>query len=324
MATSTDVARHAGLSRSTVSQVLNGRGHLFAEETIARVHASAESLGYRPSLAGRTLARGTSDIVITVLPDATFNPRIRELVDIITKGMADAGLTNLLQFIDRGHRLEHAVLGLKPFGIVSLVPLPAEQYERLRAQAVRSVVQPDHVQVAIDEAIGRLQAEHLAAAGYTTMATVLPVSARESTFAAPRDAGARDSASRHGLRVLPTMHVALEPRGAVDAIAGLPAEPIGLAAYNDEVAMALVGAAIKRGRTFPEDIGVIGIDNSPIARASTPTITTVDFDISFSGEGILQLLLQEPDGPQPSDPAGLVTDRLTVIQGETTRTPPVL
>ncbi len=324
MATSTDVARHAGLSRSTVSQVLNGRGHLFAEETIARVHASAESLGYRPSLAGRTLARGTSDIVITVLPDATFNPRIRELVDIITKGMADAGLTNLLQFIDRGHRLEHAVLGLKPFGIVSLVPLPAEQYERLRAQGVRIVVQPDHVQVAIDEAIGRLQAEHLAAAGYTTMATVLPVSARESTFAAPRDAGARDWASRHGLRVLPTMHVALEPGGAVDAIAGLPAEPIGLAAYNDEVAMGWSErrsseAAPSRRTSESSESTTLPLRARRRRRSRRSTSTSPSAE-----KGFCSCCSRNPDGPQPSDPAGLVTDRLTVIQGETTRTPPVL
>ena len=88
MTTSADVASHAGLSRSTVSQILNGREHLFSADTIARVRASAAELGYRPSLAGRTLARGTSDIVITLLSNVTFNPRLRELVDTITASPA--------------------------------------------------------------------------------------------------------------------------------------------------------------------------------------------------------------------------------------------
>jgi DNA-binding LacI/PurR family transcriptional regulator len=67
MSTSAQVASHAGVSRSTVSQIFNGHDHLFAEETVAKVRASALDLGYRPSVAGRTLVRGTSDIVITLV-----------------------------------------------------------------------------------------------------------------------------------------------------------------------------------------------------------------------------------------------------------------
>ena len=318
MVTSSDVAAHAGLSRSTVSQILNGRGHLFAEGTIARVRASAEALGYRPSMAGRSLARGTSDIVITLIPDVTFNSRLRELVDLVTDGLADAGLTNFLRFTGADSALDDVVLGLRPFGVISLAPLSGEQRERLQAQGVRTVEYTTENQVAIDQALGRLQARHLAEAGYSTVAIALPVAAREQTFAAAREAGFRESAQHRGLRMLPALHVAFERGGSEEAVDQLMGASVGVAAYNDEVALALVGAAVHRGRRIPEDLGIIGIDNSPLARASTPTITTVDYDIRFSGDSIVAMLLQRPDREVP-DAAARVEAGLTVVQGQTTR-----
>lgn len=318
MATSADVATHAGLSRSTVSQILNGREHLFTEDTIARVRASAAALGYRPSLAGRTLARGTSDIVITVMSDVTFNPRLRELVDLITEGVAKQGLTNLIRFAGSEDALEDAILGLKPYGLVSLTPLPAAQRERLLKQGVRLVEQSEHVQAEIDRAIGRLQVQHLARAGYTEIAVALPTAAREQSFAAPREAGVHEWARANGLGVLPTLHIEFEPGRPSAAVRELPRRSVGLAAYNDEIAVALLGAVLHEGRDVPGEVGIIGIDNSPIARASTPPITTVDYDIAFSAQGIIELLLQNAR-ELPTRGVQQVEERLRVVQGETTR-----
>ena len=320
MATSADVAIHAGLSRSTVSQILNGREHLFTEETIARVRASAAELGYRPSLAGRTLARGTSDIVITVLPDVTFNARLRELVDLITEGVGAAGLTNLIRFSGSEASLEDAILGLKPYGVVSLTPLPAGQRDRLLQQGVHLVQQEEGLQIEIDKAIGRLQAQHLIESGYDEIVVALPIAAREQTFAAPRETGVREWAASHGVKVGPTLHVALERGGASAALDQLGSRPSGIAAYNDEVAVALLGAIVQRGWAVPDDVGLIGIDNSPIALASTPSVTTVDYDIAFSARSIIEMLLQNPAENLPmADGAHLVEERLRIVQGETTR-----
>jgi len=320
MATSADVASHAGLSRSTVSQILNGREHLFTEETIARVRASAAALGYRPSLAGRTLARGTSDIVITVLPDVTFNARLRELVDLITEGVGAAGLTNLIRFSGSEALLEDAILGLKPYGVVSLAPLPPAQRERLLGQGVHLVEQEQQLQVEIDRAIGRLQAQHLIDAGYDEITVALPIAAREQSFAAPREAGVQEWARAHGVEVGPTMHVALERGGAAAALDRLGRRPSGIAAYNDDLAVALLGAVLHRGWVVPEEVGLIGIDNSPSALASTPSITTVDYDIAFSARSIIQMILQSPAETLPiAEGAHLVEERLRIIQGETTR-----
>lgn len=320
MPTSAEVASHAGLSRSTVSQILNGREHLFSDETIARVRKSAAELGYRPSLAGRTLRRGTSDIVITLIPEtATFNPRLRELVDVITHGLAEKGYTNLLRFIGSAELLEDAILDLKPYGVVSLTPLPDTQRERLLAHGAHLVEQPVDVQVQIDRAMGALQAQHLADAGYTTIAPVAPVADGEQSYALPRAEGARHWAEEHGIHVLPTIELAPRGDAAVEAVRALPASPVGIAAYNDELAAAVVSAAIDLGRSVPRDLGVVGIDNSPIATALTPSITTVDYDIPFSGRVVVEMLLGITDASSLADIAlDEVTTRLRIVQGATT------
>src|SRR3712207_4719518 len=87
---SPEVAARAGVSRSTVSQILNGHEDRFAPDTVDKVLSAARGLGYRPSLAGRTLARGTSDIVLTLVPGITIGPRLRELIDVITEDLAAA------------------------------------------------------------------------------------------------------------------------------------------------------------------------------------------------------------------------------------------
>jgi DNA-binding LacI/PurR family transcriptional regulator len=319
MATSADVARDAGVSRSTVSQIFNGHERLFADDTVAKVRSAAQELGYRPSLAGRTLVRGTSDIVITLIPDITFNARLRELVDTITEGLATAGLTNLLQIAGRGESLHDTILGLKPYGLISLAPLPPDQRERLLAQGVHLVEQSTALQGAIDRAIGRLQAEHLASSGYSTIAVVLPNDTREYPFASPREEGVREWSVAHGIEILPTIQIAVEQRSAAEAVHNLPQSPVGIAAYNDDVALAVLGAALAQGKKIPEDIGIIGIDNTPIARASTPTITTVDYDMQFSAHEIVRVILE---GQSPAiDAAGEleVERRLSVVIGGTTR-----
>ncbi len=319
MATSADVASHAGLSRSTVSQVLNGREHLFSKDTIERVRASAAELGYRPSLAGRTLARGTSDIVITLLSDVTFNPRLRQLVDTITEELANAGLTNLIRFTGAENLLEDAILGLKPYGVISLAPLSDAQSSRLQRQGVHLVTQPEHVQTGIDNAIGRLQAEHLAQGGYDTVVVALPDAAREQRFASAREAGVHEWAAENGLRVLPTQHVSPKQGGSLAAVAALTECRTGVAAYNDEIAMAVLSAALHAGKRVPEHVGIIGIDNSPVASAMTPAITTVDYDIDFSAHGIVMTLTGALNNVENTDPVQLVSDRLKVVQGDTTR-----
>ena len=318
MTSSADVAMRAGVSRSTVSQILNGRGHLFTEETVARVRETAQSMGYRPSLAGRTLARGKSDIVITLIPDITFGPPVREFVDLLTEGLAKSGLTNLLRLSSSEHTLQDAIVGLRPHAIVAMAQLSPEEASRLKDQGIQVIGQSQTVQIAADRAIGRLQAEHLQSRGYTRVAPVRPRSKREQINAPHREAGVIEHCRLHNMEVLPTLEVGLSSDEAMKAVRTLPAGRVGLACYNDEVALAMLGAAQREGLSVPAAVGVMGVDNSVIARASTPTITTVNMNLELNVRELISRIISGHDLQVPAEEMDEYLKGLEVVPGETT------
>lgn len=315
MTGSADVAAHAGVSRSTVSQILNGHGHRFTPEMVERVRQAAEDLNYRPSVAGRTLARGTSDIVITLIPDVTLGPPLRYLIDLTTQELAAAGYTNLLRLSSSGDSFEDAVLGLRPMGVISLAPLSDDQKARLYAQGVRVIEHPHELQVAIDASIGELQAAHLTHEGYRRIAVAMPLDAREIPFATAREGGVHAWCRAAGIEVLETLHVDMGREVARDVARLFPRGQFAVAAYNDDVAMAIVGAALSAGRAVPHDLGVIGADNSAFAGVSTPTISSVAMDLEYSGHEIVRALLVGPEA-LPENPLREVQRQFSVVQGE--------
>ncbi|MFE8916333.1 LacI family DNA-binding transcriptional regulator [Streptomyces globisporus] len=317
---SKDVAARAGVSRSTVSQVLNGHEDRFSPETVARVKEAAEGLGYRPSTAARTLARGTSDIVITLVPNITFGPRLRDFLDVLSSGLEREGYVNLLRLATARDPIEDAVLGLRPYAVVSLAPLEESDRRRLQRHGALVVEHSRAAQEHLDTAIGQRQAEHLAACGYRTIAAAVAVDAREHRFASPRAGGVHEWSLRNGLHVLPTLYVDLTHEGPAGAVAQLPEVPLGIAAYNDEVALAVLGAAQQLGRSIPDDVGIIGVDNSPLARIATPAITSIDFDIEFSARSMLRAILDHDSRFQDAD-AAEVERRLRVVSGRSTPPP---
>lgn len=291
MTNSADVAAEAGVSRSTVSQILNGHGHRFTPDMVQRVQQAADSLGYRPSLAGRSLKRGTSDVVLTLIPDITFGPRLRELVDDVTRDLADAGVTNLLRFASSSTPFEDAVLALRPRGVWNLASFTPEQRDRLTEQGANLVEQSPQAQAAIDREIGAFQAQRLAEAGYDVVGPAVPTDFREMPFADARAEGALKWCAENGLATAPTLHVDLRRGGPTAAAELLRASRLGIAAYNDDVALAVLGAAAIAGRRVPDDLGVIGVDDTTVAAIATPSIATVSFAFEFSENEIVRALL---------------------------------
>jgi DNA-binding LacI/PurR family transcriptional regulator len=316
---SAEVAARAGVSRSTVSQILNGHEDRFAADTVDKVLTVARGLGYRPSLAGRTLARGTSDIVLTLIPDITIGPRLRELIDVITEDLAAAGLTNLIHIGSRHGALQDAVLGLRPFGVISLGPLLPAERDRLTGQGV-VVIEPSAAdRESVDAVIGRLQAQHLAAAGYETIVVASPTDEWEQPIARGRAAGVLDWCRGNGHATAPSLSVVMEPGGPAAAVSALPDGDIGIAAYNDEVALAVLLALQAEGRGVPDEVGIIGVDNTRAARLALPTIATIDFDPAYSGHGLARAVLHGWDDVPREETLRALESHITVVPGHSIR-----
>ena len=116
-----DVAQLSGLSRSTVSQILNGNHLRFTPETRDRVTEAAAALNYRPSRAGRALVTGRSDLIVLAAPNITFGRHLQDAVDQIARTSAADGMSVVVRYAgnDPAATLT-TVLDLRPAAVIDL------------------------------------------------------------------------------------------------------------------------------------------------------------------------------------------------------------
>ncbi|MEU6781262.1 LacI family DNA-binding transcriptional regulator [Nonomuraea angiospora] len=322
--TSTDVARESGLSRATVSFVLNDTpGQSIPQATRERVLAAAARLGYTPYAPARTLRSGRSDIVLFVLPGWPQGPTMTELVDHAAEVLSQAGLT-LVTHVHTGDpdRLAGLWAALNPAAVFGVRPFTPQETEGMRRAGITAVLPPPGSAADDDLAasvwvrgIGRTQAEHLIAKGHTRLAYALPDDPRLAALAQGRAEGAARACAAAGLAPPEVAAVPMDAAAAAAVLASWrdrPAAPTAVCAYNDEVALALLAGMRELGLSAPGDLAVIGADDILAARFAVPPLTTVSIDSGHLGAGIAQGVLRILDG-QPADLA-LTLDGVRVIE----------
>ncbi|SFS16914.1 transcriptional regulator, LacI family [Microbacterium sp. cf046] len=293
VATSADVARLAGVSRATVSQVLNGHAHRFATETAQKVLHAAQELDYEPSIAGRTLRRGSSDFVVALIPHTTFGSNLQDLFERMTLTLADHGYTLVLRMAGVSPRsLDRLVVGMSPAAVFSLAPLSDEDREVLNKRGVLAIDPPSVTEVDHNRAIGQLQARTLIDAGHRHIAYAHLRDERQDTYGLAREEGVRDVARVYGLEPIGVAHVALDLKEAVARLDELGPLPLAIACYNDDVAMTFLSVARDQGLEVPGDLAVIGMDHTNVSRISVPRLTTIEYDLASAAEGGTASLLR--------------------------------
>ena len=281
--TSADVARESGVSRTTVSYVLNGtEGAKISEATQERVREAARRLGYSPSAAARTLRRGRNDLVLCVLPDWPAGPVIDTLLDGLATALAGRGLSMLVHHNRGSQHLAELWRQVTPVAVVGLTRFGADDVRAMVRAGIKVVG------TALDEdtdpgvfavpqrQIGRLQAAHLADRGHTRLAYAAPADHRLAEFADRRLDGVRRECADRGLPVPLVAPLPLEVDPAATVLRAWHAGGVtAVAAYNDDVAIAVLAGARARGLEVPADLAVIGVDDAPAARLAAPPLSTV-------------------------------------------------
>ncbi|MEV7728845.1 LacI family DNA-binding transcriptional regulator [Streptomyces sp. NPDC087917] len=289
--TSADVARLAGVSRATVSFVLNDtQGHRVSEATRARVLDAARQLGYVPHAAARSLRAGRSNLVLMPSSISAVGRLVSDWVDDLHSELDRHGYTAVLhagRFTDPLDAAR-AWAELRPAAVIALdgdrlTPQAAELLRRagvsgLLAFASRAV--PGVHTIGFDHArIGATAAEHLIARGRTRIGVVMPQERGLATLAGPRLAGAESVAARHMATV-----TALElsyTRESATALARRWAD-LGLDAvfaYNDEYAALLLHALRAEGIVVPDDVAVVGSDDLVLSSLQQPPLTSIRLDL---------------------------------------------
>jgi DNA-binding LacI/PurR family transcriptional regulator len=313
-----EVARLAGVSKSTVSRVINDSPFVSAAARAAVERVIAET-DYIPSRAARDLAQQRSNSIAVVIPDTAnrrlfFDPFFPTLLTGISAGLRQHDLQLVLLRPETQRDFEQAqsfigarhVEGALLVGFDSDNPLPVKLLQRgVPLVVVGRPPDPAISSVDCDNYEGsRMATAHLLSIGRRRVGTIdgplYAVAARE------RLAGYRAAIVEAGMEVDPL----LEAEGDYSSESGVlgvkqllarAPDIDGLFVANDLMAASALRALQDAGRRIPDDVAIVGFDDSAIARMTRPQLSSVSQPIETMGREMAELLVGLiSEGPQLS------------------------
>lgn len=298
--TSKDVARLAGVSRTQVSYVMNGTGsNHVSKERQQRILDAAKALGYSPHHSAQALRKGYSNEFSIFFP-APYPPKINAIIGKIHEmGLAQECLPvqysfNSYQDPERKQEALDILLSRRPVGVFcSLFDLDMEEIEFIRSKGIDKILVLDieeHEDIATlalpIEAIGNIAARHLVERGHRNIGVLRPFDPVQKNSFEKRLEGMKRALSLvpdAQLQIMewpegnvrPTLEHAVQ---FVDQMLSLEPRPTALYTYGDDYGFNILTALRKRGIRVPDEVAVIGTDNSEYCSLSQPTLTSIDID----------------------------------------------
>jgi LacI family transcriptional regulator len=308
-----DVAALARVSIKTVSRVVNKAPNV-SEELRERVTAAIRQLDYRPNQSARRLAGGKSFMIAFLYnnPAPSYNSgiqsgaanRCRDLgYHLVVEPMPLAGDARL-EILDR------LVAALRPDGVFLVPPLSddAQLLQRLSelklpcARIAGSVVAESFNIPTPERAAGRMIADHLIGLGHRRIGVITPPASHKA--AVQRVEGFRDGLAAANVPPQDVQFV----EGAFDFESGISAgekllsqsrRPTAIFATNDDMALGALTLAHRLKLRVPEDLSVVGFDDTPAGLTAWPPLTTVSQPLEAMGRAVIDALAGGPaDAPQ--------------------------
>lgn len=323
------VAAEAGVSRSTVSRVVNDSPKV-RPEVVETVNAAIERLNYVPNRAARSLASRQTHAIALLVPERvrTFfhDPFFASVVQGITTGLEDSDyILNLLvsssdparktrRFL-RGGNVDGAFVVSHHAGDTDLADLCDIMPVVFGGRPGPAVLEACHF-VDIDNVHGaRIAVNHLVTSGRRRIATI--TGPEDMLAAVDRRRGWSEGLAAAGLAADAAVAGDFTEAGGAAAMRILLASHADLDAVfvaNDLMARGALKVLTSTGRTVPHDVAVVGYDDSPVATAFAPELTTVAQPSETMGRMMAELLLALLRGEEPDPPELLPT---TLVRRDT-------
>ncbi len=335
-----EVAQHAGVSKATVSYVLNGQEAKMRipEETRSRILRSVAELGYHPNAVARNLAHKRTDTIAVVMQFPALFSGWSGFTNFLMHGVTDAcvqeGLDVLLhtrQPLDRmtgsnTTQLEAEVRNLTDGRVDGALllrdvddPLAAELHKKQFPAVLMFTHSRNPEQWFVDcenELGARMATEHLIKLGHKRIihlaGPIVSGSGRE------RSNGYRNAMRGAGLEIKPEWEKLLPSTGSdfgetLDLFRAPASErPTAVFAWSDDVAMQMMQNLRSIGLRIPDDVALIGFDSTPLCDHTDPPLSSVRQPIYEMSCLALTLLKQKIGGTSPKETQIRVAPELTI------------
>jgi LacI family transcriptional regulator len=330
---SLDVAELAGVSRTTVSFVLNNvPGMRISEETRQHVLEAARKLDYHPNASARRLVTGKTSILAYVERQApehafgdAFMPQVLRGVHTAASAVSYEVLCAPIPLNSESDRFSRLLRGRHADGIILSGPRVDDDELRQLIEANFPIVlqgQWPELSVAsvdVDNAkAARLATEHLIELGHQQIGMI--VHAPEAFIAGTdRLHGYKEALAAHNIPFDPNLvvyanFIPASGEIALKTISSRHPRPTALFVSSDTVAIGVIRAAHEMGIRIPEDLAVVGFDDIPMAVYVEPALTTIHlpaYGLGWAAVDLLVRIIDDEDTPETN----ILLDTEFVIRG---------
>ncbi len=306
-----DIGRIAGVSRSTVSRVINDKSNV-NPEVRERVWAVIDRTGYSPNVLARSLVSGRTGVIGLVIPSGVHSlfedPYFSRLIQGISSASNAAGNT-LSLFIFQNEEEEAALYprvvksGVLDGLILTATRMADPLLARMALGEIPLVIvgRPDVDGVSyvdVDNRGGAARAaNHLADLGHERIGFIgAPVN---TTAGIDRLSGFVEGLARHGLRLHPDLRADGDYSSGSGYLAMqrlIPHRPDAVFAANDSMAAGALRALHEAGVRVPEDTALMGFDGLPASERAVPPLTTIRQPVTETGARAVEMLNRLIDG----------------------------
>ncbi|WP_169512930.1 LacI family DNA-binding transcriptional regulator [Actinopolymorpha alba] len=332
--TMNDVARHAGVSNMTVSNVINGRSQRVSEPTKQRVLATIAELGYQVNMTARHLRMGRTGMVGLAVPEfaAGYFP---ELATRLADRFAEHDMRLVIERTGGSRRAELDALTASRLStydgfVLSVVAGDAADLEQLSIDTPVVLIGERAVPARFDHVLmdnvggARRATELLFRSGARRLALLGGAEGDQQSMPELRTRGYREAHAAAGLPIddnliRPSSFRVVDGYTTTLKLIGSGLTFDAVFALTDSAAIGALRALTESGLRVPEDIQVIGFDNVDGSRFSVPTLTTVEPANDEMADAICSLLMERIDQGGASAPARVVMPTATIIERESTR-----
>lgn len=333
-----DVAKYAGVSVATVSNVINNIDKA-SDETREMVLKSIKEIGYQPDFVARCLAKGKSNLIGVMLPitekgDEPYlllrdNPFFSEFISGIDFISRKRGYDFLISGIESGQQCKEWVTKRNLDGIIMLGMLPRSFFNEMEEinlpvvliDAYEEFATRFHRIMADDKNGGYLATKHLISLGHRHIVFVTG-SVKQSGVNRERFEGYKKALQEAGITPDPGLifedHVTFE--GGYQAgkrIMESGGEITAVVTVADVVAFGLINVFRDHGKTVPDDYSVVGFDDIQLCKYVVPRLTTVRQNIFKKGVAAVEAIISDIELPSETSETKILSVEL--IQRESTK-----